>query len=266
LAAPINRAALITSIDRNSKSLKTVIARFDVSLATEKGKKFSLNGSYVGEATGNFRMRLMGPLGITAADIACIDGRVAVVLPTKNQLMEGDIGQALTAGNSELPLLLAACNARDLFIPTAWTSEAVERRGKNQEDKLVVSVMGTASEGAEELSCLRRYTIAPDSRAICLQELMADGRRFGCIEYLGHVQLHHWPEGMMKMGPGLDGKLEFPKAIRISHASKMTLELSMTHVVLNTHLPNDCFDLKKPDNFKHRELVDAIRSGEKFIP
>jgi hypothetical protein len=138
---PINRAALIASIDRNSKSLKTVVARFDVTVATNKGKKISLHGTYVGEAKGNFRMRLTGPLGITAAEVACIDGHVAVLLPTKNQLLEGDISQALTAGNSELPLLLAACNARDLFVPMAWTSEAIERRGKYQHDKLIVSVI-----------------------------------------------------------------------------------------------------------------------------
>jgi hypothetical protein len=96
--------------------------------------------------------------------------------------------------------------------------------------------------------------------------MMADGRKFGSIEYLRHMQLQHWPEGSMTVGQGLDGSLEFPRAIRICHASTMTIEMSMTNVALNTNLPSDSFDVKRPENFKYRELVDVIRSGENFIP
>jgi hypothetical protein len=77
--------------------------------------------------------------------------------------------------------------------------------------------------------------------------------------------LQSWPEEALKMGAGVDGKMEFPRAIKISHSSKMTLELTLTNLALNMKLGNDCFDLKKPENCKRREIVAVIRSGEKIL-
>jgi outer membrane lipoprotein-sorting protein len=270
-AAPLSAskdAALVSDADRQSRSIKSVAARFYLTLLSDKGKKITLDGTYYGKSNGDFRMKLTATFGITAVDMTCINQQVSLVLPLKRLILQGDINQALKAGISELPLLLAASNIHDLFMPMPWVTDAVERRGRREDDHLVVSVMGAPDEDAEsdELLCLRRFTIIRDLRTITNQELMADnGQRFGFIQYLNHMPLQSWPENALKLGEGIDRKMEFPRAVKISHASKLSLELGLTNLSINTLFSDDSFKLKAPDNCKKRDLIQAIRSGENLL-
>ncbi len=263
-----SNAALVAFADRQSGLLKSISARLNVTIVDAKGSDLSLNGTYCGNARGDYRLRLTGPFGICALDIVSLDNRVTLIMPTKKLVVQGDQHQGMNAGTSELPLLLAVSSAKNLFLPTAWNEEAVERRAKAQQGELVVSVFGARVRNEEgELFCMRKFRILRELRAVGAQEIMAsDGSRIGTVRYLDHTPLLSWPQESVTLGADTDRNIEFPRSIDIAHASgNLKIQIAIQSLTLNTPLAEDCFALETPKNTKPRDLVDIIRSGEKIF-
>jgi hypothetical protein len=256
-SAAANNSArdLVKALDRSSYFVKTVTARMNVTIRQGNGKATTLDGVYVGDDRGNLRLRLTGLFGILAMDVAVRDGTLTCWMPTHKLLVQATREELLSDAHSELALLAAAGQARDLFFPRPWTAEASQRRLYVDDVSARVGVFG----GTEGTACLRQYEL--DLLAATIQNMEAfsrAGEPLGRLEFSAYAPLSKLDK---------DEKSEWrnafqvPKKIRIADAqNRLSLECEVESLKVNAVLKENAFTLELPKNVEpqHPQALEKM--------
>ncbi|GMV82420.1 MAG: hypothetical protein AMXMBFR7_36040 [Planctomycetota bacterium] len=244
-------AAAVAETDARRQQVSTVTARLDVRLHKLKEQRsFPLNGVYLGNADGSFRLRLKHE-ELVVLDLAAAEGSMELWLPRKNRFYRGTTSQVQSVERSELALLAQIGSVHDLFFPRAWSERAVERRMNGSGADDWVSVYGRA-DGRRAL--LRRLVLLPQMAAFARQELYGpSGALLGQVLYDGYAP--------QPLGTG-GAQVTAPGRVTIMGADRqIALELIATEYSFNAELPTSRFRLAPPEGVQTSDLGAALAQG-----
>lgn len=234
---------MIQTLDRSAYFVNTVSARMNVTIKRGSSKAMTLDGVYVGDANGNLRLRLTGLFGILAMDVTVKDGTMTCWMPTKKLLVQASREELLNDAHSELAVLAAVGQARELFFPRPWADGATQRRLYASDNDMRIGVFG----GSGGRSCLRDYSIDPVENAVrSLDVLTERGETIGRIDYAQYQALTKLDNGDEKNSEWRSA-FKVPRSLKLADGEgRMTLECSLEGLRVNEPLKSNAFDMDLP--------------------
>ncbi len=252
---------LIEEIDRRTTRVKTVGARLKVKITNDLGKSMNLDASYIGDSSGNFRLRLTGIFGILGLDMAMADERLVCYLPTRKTAFVVPEREMSNCASVELGLISELGRARELFSPRAWAARADARKITEDEHGLQVNVMSVNSASSK---CLRRIQLNPLDRNIASEDVFRpSGDLLGRAEYVKFVSYQNLIEDR-KNNHASDELLETPVAqsVRLTSGNgKLTLEFEVESLRLNDPINPAALEIDIPSKIHVETLAEALASG-----
>lgn len=233
---------VLSEIDRRTLSFETVSARFDVTLTQADGSTVRVDGQYMGDNSGNVRLRLAAVFNTLVLDLAVANGRMTCWMPLRKVALTGERTQIISDGSPILALLMTISQAGELFFPRPWDSRAAGRRAFNRQQETFVDVYG----GAEGKTGLRRCVLNVSEGQMLRQDFSRqDGSALGSIAYA-------------QFGPGEPARTHVvPRQIRLSNAAgSFGLALNLKSLSVNQGLPKQAFALDMPA----KQLVQETNS------
>lgn len=258
-----NRVPLVKvmeQMDDRRKAVDTVSSSLNVVLRDEvKGKDYHLNGAYLGDNSGNLRLRLKYEETVIM-DLAFRGDSVELLLPKKNRYYRGTREDVMGATGNELALLAHVGNAHDLFFPRAWSPKAIERRVKLEGNQEVVSVI--ERPGILVKKCTRRFWVsATQPVADKIEVFNANGQALGVIRYGDY----RFPEPLAGDDASGPKQVVHPGTVTlVSEDGNRSLQMDITALHLNQPIAPKLFEITVPDGQKVLELKDGL-SGEKGL-
>lgn len=234
---------MIQTLDRSAFFVNTVSARMNVTIKRGGTKAMSLDGVYVGDANGNLRLRLTGLFGILAMDVTVKDGTMTCWMPTKKLLVQASREELMNDAHSELAVLAAVGQARELFFPRPWADGATQRRLYANDTDMRIGVFG----GSSGRSCLRDYSIDPVENAVrSLDVLTERGESIGHIDYAQYQALTKLDNSDEKNSEWRSA-FKVPRSLKLADgAGRLTLECSLEGLRVNETLKANAFDMELP--------------------
>lgn len=236
---------MLQSLDRSAFFVNTVTARMNVTIKRGGSKAMTLDGVYMGDANGNLRLRLTGMFGILAMDVIIKDGQLTCWMPTKKLLVQATREELLEDAHSELAVLAAVGQARELFFPRPWADGATQRRMYSGDSEVRIGVFG----GASGRSCLRDYALDTAENAIrSLDVLTERGETIGRVDYAQYQALTKVDSRDDKEKEG-DWRSAFkvPRSLKLADGQgRMTLECALESLRVNEPLKSDAFSMDMP--------------------
>ena len=252
---------LIEEIDRRATRVKTVGARLKVKITNDLGKSMNLDASYVGDSSGNFRLRLTGIFGILGLDMAMCDERLVCYLPTRKTAFAVPEQEMLTCASVELGLISELGRARELFSPRAWATHADARKITEDENGLLVNVLRVTPSSSK---CIRRIQLDPIERNIASEDVFRpSGDLLGRAEYMKFVPYQNLIEDR-KNNHASDDLLEtpVPQTVRLTSGNgKLTLEFEVESLRLNEPLNPAALEIDIPSKIHVATLAETLASG-----
>jgi hypothetical protein len=241
-ATPQLRQSVI-ALDRSAYFVNTVSARMSVTIRRGNDKGTTLDGVYIGDSNGNLRMRLTGLFGILAMDVTVKDGTLTCWMPTKKLLVQATRDELLDDAHSELAVLAAVGQARELFFPRPWAEGAAQRRLYAGENESFVGIFG----GPTGKECLREYSIDMDSSRITqMLAYSAAGETIGRVEFAQYQPLTKL-DSKGEKDEEWRGAFHVPKSLKLSDgAGRLTLDCTLEGLKINEPLKATAFDMDMP--------------------
>lgn len=235
----------LDQMDERRKKVASVAVRVQALLQDRrKGREVALNGSYIGDNEGNFRLRLR--YNETAvADMCIYKEAVTIWMPRKEKLFKGTREEVRAAGASEIALLMEGCAAHELFFPRAWSPQAVERAllpGGEADQIHVTEKIGLLKR------CSRRLLVPRQSAYASCMELHAPAAGpLGLLRY----------EAYQDASGGL---VPYPQKVTVEPVSATwALVLIVEEITFNRTLEASRFDLQLPAEQEAFSLAEALR-------
>jgi hypothetical protein len=256
-ATPLSQ--LIDDIDRRPLLIQTVSAKMSVQIVQAGGKTTSLSGQYIGDSSGNFRLKLTGIFGIVGLDLCARDGQITGYLPTKKIAFQCTREQIEASPCLELILLTRIGQARELFFPRAWDAAATGRRVKQGEnDLLEVDVFSSKSDIP-----LRKTEVDPERKAVIAQNVFkCDGAPIGQSHYSKYVSCASMADS--SKADGLASALPVPTAIHTGTA-KVSFDFTLESLNINQELGKNAFELRLPEHLQLTAPADLSREGSSLF-
>lgn len=227
-----------------------------VQIVLSNGTKKSLNGLYVGDAAGNFRLRLYGIFGILGMDLCSRSGQITGYMPTRNFAFQNSTNDVEVSNCLELILLGRIGQARELFFPRAWDREADGRRVSEASPNLLkVDVLAPRS-----IVPLRQVWVDPEQGVVTAQDMFNfKGEAIGNIHYSKFVPQSSI-ETQKGSSDGPDDTQPIPTSIHVV-TSKISFHFTLESITLNQVIDSDAFHLTLPDHIQLTPLDKLASDG-----
>ena len=252
---------LIDEIDRRTVLIHSVGARLKVKVTNDRGKTMNLDASYVGDAAGNFRLRLTGIFGILGLDMAMADGRLVCYLPTRKTAFEVPEQEMLNCASCELGLISELGRARELFSPRAWSAHADARKISDDEHGLSINVLHITPASTQ---CVRHITVDPIQKNIASEDVFRPSGDFlGRAEYTRFVPYQNLMDDHKSNPPDYLLETPVPQNVRLTSGNgKLTLEFEVESLRLNEPLNPRALEIDIPSKIHVATLNEALASGQ----
>lgn len=252
---------IIGEIDRRRLPLRSLSAQMKVRLTRQNGESNNLDASYIGDDQGNLRLRLTGPFGILALDLALHNGRISCWMPLQKRAVSGSRAEILADGTSELALLVSIGNASDMFFPRPWIDGAMLRRANLSGEQLVIRAFDIG-----EKNCLANYIINPAQRAVSSQQIFnRSGRALGLAEYPEFCAVSTLLDSKSP-ATQFDAAQLFPRKIRFADAGgRLSLDIVVEKIALNPQLAEKSFALKLPSDLVVSDIGEMLAAGKELF-
>jgi hypothetical protein len=246
---------VLDEMDARRSGVESVVARLNVTLLDKQHEReIKLNGTYLGDRSGNLRLRLKYE-EILILDVAICEDAMSVWLPRKNRFYRGTRQQMLALGGNELALLAQAGNACDLFFPRAWTEHAVERRLHLENGQSIITVLEKPDQVRR---VLRLFLSSSQPAAEGVEVLGREGHLLGAIRYADY-RLAEQPAAK----PTATMRLPFPGRLTLdSPSGNRTLQMDVEEFRLNLPLSAAKFAVEVPAGQKVLDLGETFAAGK----
>jgi len=235
----------LDQMDERRKKVASVAVRVQAVLQDRrKGREVALNGSYIGDREGNFRLRLRYNETVVA-DLCVFSDAVTIWMPRKEKLFKGTREEVRAAGASDIALLMDGCAAHELFFPRAWSPQAVERAllpGGDVDQIHVTEKIGLLKR------CSRRLFVPRQSAYASSMELHAPA-----AGPLGLLRYEAYQDGGGGLAP-------YPQKVTLEPTSTAwALVLIAEEITFNRSLDAARYDLQVPPEQVAFSLAEALR-------
>jgi hypothetical protein len=250
VAKPSALAECASILCARSDAANSVVARLHVTLHDRaRGKDFELNGAYLGDVSGNIRLRVTTEGGQLVLDMGMRGETIDICMPGKSLYLSGTRNELLDHPRCHLALLAQCGRVRELFFPAGPAKSAIARRSCCVNGRAYCNVAETAALLPRYLT---RLTLDVNTGVLERKEIFSrGGADAGSVDYSNY----RFPEaGPAPIKPAYPGRVTLHVP-----GDAFVLDLDVEDLSFNTPIADAKFTIPVPNGFKRETLADALQ-------